>query len=78
MEELKELPLGKLHEICEYLDIVFDARKDRDKKKLADLIMGQRNAHESDKRAGGMAGLNTWGTMHGFGGMGGLGGLGDD
>ena len=42
VEELRELPVSKLHDVCEYLDIVFDKRKNRDPKKLADLIMGQR------------------------------------
>ena len=34
MDELKELPLSKLHKICHHLDVVFDPQVDRDKKKL--------------------------------------------
>ena len=73
IEELRELPLKELHQVCKHLDIVFDKRVDRDRRKLADLIVGQRNAHKADAGAGAhlhdddvflpMRGLKTWGTM---------------
>jgi len=57
VEQLKELPIKTLHEVAEYLDVPFDPKKDKDPKKLADLIMGQRNAQAAD--------ANTGGTMFG-------------
>jgi len=48
VEQLKELPIKKLHEIAEYLDAPFDRKKDKDPKKLAEIIMGQRNAQAAD------------------------------
>jgi len=79
VDELKELPLKKLQEVAEYLDVPFDPKKDKDRKKLADLIMGQRNAakadaiarnelNEDDPFGGPPGGLKTWGStkqMHG-------------
>jgi len=53
VDELKELPLKTLHEVAEYLDVPFDPKKDTDRKKLADLIMGQRNAQAADANTGG-------------------------
>ena len=55
----------------------FDPKRDRDKKNLADLIMGRRNAVAADRNMhrnlngeenenpfGGPPGLRTWGSMH--------------
>ena len=68
-DELRELPLPRLHEICVYLDIhrMYD-RKDKDRKHLADLIMGQRNQHAAEAAAGVEEyfvppQLRTWGSM---------------
>jgi len=41
-DELMGLTLKVLHEICEYLDIVFDRSTDKNKKKLVDLIIAQK------------------------------------
>lgn len=54
--------------------MAFDPKRDKDKKKLADLIMGRRNAAAADRNQhrnleeedgfGGAPGLRTWGSMH--------------
>ena len=51
VEALKELPLKSLHDICGLLDIAHDPRKDKDRKRLAELIEHQRKTHAAEMRA---------------------------
>ena len=69
-EELKELHVKKLQDIAEFLDVVFDKRKDKDKKKLVDLIVAQRLTHKTEAQQyadddyddGPPPQLKTWGS----------------
>ena len=54
-DELLGLQLKVLHQICKHLNCVFDKTKDRNKKKLVDLIMTQRQLHTQGAQIAGAA-----------------------
>ena len=59
-EELMELKVKVLHDLCDHLDVVFDRRKDKDKRWLVDHILSQRRQHDTTY---GKPGLRTWGSQ---------------
>ena len=70
---LTHLPLRPATQVAEYIDVVVDPKL-KDKKKIADLIMGKRNAAKADAAGrytddddpfGGPPGvLSSWGSTH--------------
>ena len=59
-EELMELKVKVLQDLCDHLDVVFDRRTDKDKRWLVDHILSQRRQYDTTARK---PGLRTWGSQ---------------